>query len=739
MDMVIRIAWIALTACVISLVLTPLVRAFALRIGRIAAHREERWHRRPTALLGGVAVYAVTLSSVAFNGGLAASLSPLFVAATGIFVLGLIDDLVTLRPMTKLVGQLIAASFVVFMGLNVGWTQSLLADQLITILWFVALTNAFNLLDNMDGLCSGIALIASVTVLLVRFAAGPFTPGVDLGYLAGLIGALAGFLLYNWPPAKIFLGDSGSLFIGFSLAGLALLDRPHRSSLVSTIAVPTLIMLIPIFDTVLVTLVRRLSGRAVSRGGVDHSSHRLVAMGFSEATAVKILYALAAGSSLAALLTVRFYEGSTTIIGLLVISMILIGVHLARVAVYQDEDFSALRTGRYTPILVHFTYRRRVFEILLDFFLVTLAYYIAYQLRFDGETFSIYVDLFAQSLPIVLGLKMLSLHLAGVYQGVWKYFSLADIGRLVRGTLLGSGLSVIALVYLARFERYSRAVFIIDAMSLLLLLVGARLSFRLLDDIARRHRPDGERVLVYGAGDGGALLLRELFNNTKHRYRPIGFVDDDLRKQHRRIYRIPVLGTGRDLAALIETKRIEVVILSTELDDVRRAKVQTTCRQARVRLLGSSFRLWSIDGEPAEGAILRTVTVVGGHIEKTFVCRRRCSAARNRRSVSPFLKTSCVHSREEGAGVAGDPILSRTVGLSLSNCNLRCIERYVPERAATRRRLARASSCRWDGTRGPRPPRRRVERVAWQVLLKPDPTYLATPDTTSRTVGHIKL
>jgi UDP-GlcNAc:undecaprenyl-phosphate/decaprenyl-phosphate GlcNAc-1-phosphate transferase len=607
MDMLSRIALIGSVAFAFSLALTPIMRSIAVSIGRVAASSDERWHRRPTALLGGVAVYAVTFAAIALQGGLAALLSPMFVAASAMFALGLVDDLIVLRPMTKLVGQLIAASFVVFMGVTVGWTHSYLIDELLTIFWFVALTNAFNLLDNMDGLCSGIALIASIAVLLTRVVGGSFGSWPETVYLAGLIGALAGFLVYNWPPAKIFLGDSGSLFIGFSLAGLTLVDGPHRSSLLSTVAVPTLIMLIPIFDTVLVTFARPLSGRAVSRGGIDHSSHRLVAMGFSEATAVKILYALAGASSVAAVLTARYYEGSTTVIALLMLAMVLIGVHLARVRVYQDEDFSVLRKGRYTPILVNFTYRRRVFEVLLDFFLVTLAYYIAYQLRFEDEKFPIYVDLFTQSLPIVLGLKVLSLHAAGVYQGVWKYFSLADIGRLVRGTLLGSGLSVVALVYLQRFERYSRAVFIIDAMALLLLLVAARLSFRLLDEVARRHRPDGQRTLIYGAGDGGALLARELFNNTKHRYRPVGFIDDDVRKQHRRIYRIPVLGGGNDLAKVIEAKQIDVVIISTALDDVRRAKVQAACRDCGVKLFGSSFRLWSIGEDPAEPTKLRSL------------------------------------------------------------------------------------------------------------------------------------
>ena len=587
----------------LSALLTPVVRSIARATGRVAKPKADRWHRTPTALLGGIAVYVCTAIALLIVVGPAAFVRPVFFAATAMFVLGLVDDLIALRPMTKLGAQLIAASFVIYFGLTLGWTGSQPIDQLLTVLWLVGITNAFNLLDNMDGLCAGIALIATVT-LGFTFTLGTTTAlEAHLVYAAGLAGALAGFLIYNSAPASIFLGDSGSLFIGFSLAGLSLVGS-DRSSVVSTVAVPGLLLLIPIFDTVLVTLARKLSGRPVSQGGTDHASHRLVAIGFSERRAVLILYLLAATAGAASITVLRAYPASGVIVAALVlVAIVLVGVYLARVRVYQDKDFSALRNARYTPLLVHLTFRRRLFEVILDFVLISIAYYAAYRLRFEGGAFDLYTDLVAESLPIVLGLKMLGLQLAGVYGGVWKYFSLSDGGRILKGTLLGSGMSVLAMVYLYRFNEFSRAVFAIDAMLLLLLMTGARVSFRLIDEFANHSQRQGRRVLIYGAGDGGSLLVRELFNNRKHGYRPIGFIDDDPAKKRRTIHGLPVLGGPDAVEGLVAQRRCDLIIISTnKLDDIRRATLKRLCAQAGMPLLEASFRLDPVGSGSDEAA-----------------------------------------------------------------------------------------------------------------------------------------
>ena len=170
-------------------------------------------------------------------------------------------------------------------------------DGAITLLWLVGITNAVNLLDNMDGLAAGIAAIASVFLALILFGNGQTA---DALLLAVFGSALVGFLVYNANPASIFMGDCGSMFVGFFLAGTALLiplGGPPRGFL-TLIGVPVLILLIPIFDTSFVIVLRTLAGRSIAQGGRDHTSHRLVALGMSERHAVWMLYGFAAVSGL---------------------------------------------------------------------------------------------------------------------------------------------------------------------------------------------------------------------------------------------------------------------------------------------------------------------------------------------------------------------------------------------------------------------------------------------------------
>ena len=313
------------------------------------------------------------------------------------------------------------------------------------------------------------------------------------------------------------MGDGGSLFLGGSLAVLSLMGgRQTGTGVLSALAVPVFLLLIPIFDTTLVTFSRILSTRSASQGGRDHTSHRLVAMGFSESQAVLILWALAAAGGATAILGRYSHFSEALLLGpLLLIGLALLGIQLARVRVYDGEDFSLLLGRAYTPLLVEVTYKRRMFEIVLDLILTTFCYYAAYMIRFDRES-GLYHELFLQSLPIVIACQLLSFFVSGVYRGSWRYISLADLTTYAKAIALAVLSSVMVLVYVYRFEGYSRGVFVIDGMLLALLLVGSRLSFRVLGEAAGRHRL-GQAVLIYGAGDGGALLLRELRSNRRLR------------------------------------------------------------------------------------------------------------------------------------------------------------------------------------------------------------------------------
>ncbi len=562
----------------------------------VAQPKADRWHRAPTALLGGTAVYFATMP-VAAPLAIEAGHLGVLLGATAMFVVGIIDDFIHLKPATKLIAQIAAASLLLFLAEPAVFTGSRTLDALLSILWIVGLTNAFNLLDNMDGLCAGIGMIAALSFALTLL------PTASLGTAVlplALAGALLGFLVYNFNPATIFLGDGGSLFIGFVLAGLTVTahDPGQGKNLLTVIAVPVLILSIPILDTALVTVVRKLSGRSASQGGTDHLSHRLVALGFSERRAVLLLYALAIVAGTTAALVTTFGVGDVSLLAALVLlGLVLLGVALARVRVYKEGDYRALENRIYTPLLIDLTYRRRVFEVLLDFALVGLSYYGAYRLRYEGPEFAEHFPEFIDSLPIVIGAKVIAFWIGGVYRGFWRYVSLSDMGSYLRGVLLGQALALAAVYALYGAGTLSRSVFIIDMLILLVLLVGSRLSFRALGEFAVRHRKrTGRRVLIYGAGAGGALLLREILNNNRYNYVPIGFLDDDERLKGRKVHGYDVLGGLRELETLIFKSRIDAVLLSTgQLTADRETGLRRLCRESAMPLINLQIELQPLD------------------------------------------------------------------------------------------------------------------------------------------------
>ena len=285
----------------------------ANRRGWLAKPAEDRWHKKPTALFGGIAIYlgmAIPVLLTADFGAFEVTF-PLFagnsrvppfdlvilIGATAIWLLGLLDDIINIKPQTKLIGQILVASLVTFLGFRLQWFHSLTIDTVVTLFWIVGITNAFNLLDNMDGLCAGIGLVASFFLWALYADQSP-----EVARLALILaGSLAAFLIYNFNPASIFMGDSGSLTIGFVLSMLCLY-YPHTSTtnIFSPYAVPLLLVMVPILDTTLVSTIRILSGRKASTGGKDHTSHRLILMGFSEKRAVLFLYGAASVSGIAA-------------------------------------------------------------------------------------------------------------------------------------------------------------------------------------------------------------------------------------------------------------------------------------------------------------------------------------------------------------------------------------------------------------------------------------------------------
>jgi UDP-GlcNAc:undecaprenyl-phosphate GlcNAc-1-phosphate transferase len=573
------------TSLVLALILTPLVRYGARRLGVVAKPKTDRWHKKPTAMLGGVSIFLSVVLTYAIFIPHTTYGWRIILASAFLFLVGLVDDLIHIKPYQKLIGQIMSSAFVVYYGLSLPWTGSVLINMALSIFWLIGITNAINLLDNMDGLASGIAIIAAGFLALSFVSTGQFTEAIVLLVFAG---ALMGFLLYNSNPASIFMGDCGSMFVGFFLASSALVNVSggRSRSFLPVLAVPILILVIPIFDTTLVTVLRKLSGRAASQGGRDHTSHRLVALGMSERHAVWMLYGFAALSGLLAVVIQRVkVDVSLAAIAGFTILLTLLGVYLAGVKVYDEsEEEAALKEKPLYAFLVDVSYKRRIFEVLLDVILVILAYWSSYAIQFGPFSDSPAWQLFIRTLPVLVFVKMSTFLVLGVYRGLWRYTSIDDMIVFAKAVCLSSVGCVLAVLFVFRFQGFSRTVFVIDGVLMLLFLAGSRMAFRLFRQILpARGLQNGRRVLIYGAGDGGELLLRELLNNRELQLSPVGFLDDDPGKNGKVIHGLRVFGGNGDLASLCAQHEIdEVVISSLKMSAERVEEVVRLCSERQI-------------------------------------------------------------------------------------------------------------------------------------------------------------
>jgi UDP-GlcNAc:undecaprenyl-phosphate GlcNAc-1-phosphate transferase len=574
-----------------SALLTPVCRLVANRLGLIAKPQEDRWHRQPTALFGGVGIVITTLIA-----GVTTHPSPelwqLLGAGLLIAGFGLADDVLSLKASTKLIVEITIASMLIFFGYALDWTDSMVFDAMLTLFWIVGITNAFNLLDNMDGLCAGTALVAGAFLVIgLVTEAGPTAPAT---YLAAMLGATAGFLVYNFHPASIFMGDTGSLFLGLNVAAITLLANPEsagRSGPLSVVIAPVILLLVPILDTTLVTAMRLLSGRRPSQGGRDHTSHRLVTLGLSEPRAVVTLWLLAAAGGTISVLVQRQSQGLAGVLAVtFLLAMIIFGVYLARIRVYDETNLTGLRRETLTPLVANFMYKRRVVEVLLDLCLIPIAYYTAYRLRFEGNELGANYPLFIQSLPVVIAIQLLSLFLVGGYRGTWRFFGMMDAVVFAKGILLGTAGTQLTILYVYRFQSYSRAVFVIYAALLMLLLAGSRASFRLVSEFILRRLAVGRRCIIYGMNGMSLATIREAFGPNVV-LKIIGFIDDDPLHHRTRVGGYSVLGDGASLPAIIARGEVDCVVVNTPLADEKLRVLDLLCREHDVELVTPQLNL----------------------------------------------------------------------------------------------------------------------------------------------------
>ena len=510
-------------AFLLAVIITPLVRRMALAYGYVVYPTQDRWHQSPTPALGGVGIFFACVLPLLFVLP-SDDIMPWAIlgGASMVFVLGLLDDFLHIKPYSKLIGQIMATSFIVFHNVAFEISSIPLVGLVLTFLWIVGITNAFNLLDNMDGLSAGTATIVALCLAISGVMTGN---GLVTILAASVCGASFGFLIFNFYPAKIFMGDSGSLFLGFSLGALAIIGKgEYTTNIFFAILIPVLVLAVPIFDTIFVALLRVFNGRAISEGGRDHPSHRLVAFGLSERTAVLLFYGMSLFCGIVALLGLQSSMMYPSILAILIVIVLCyFGVFLSGIVTYGHKAENFVQSSHGFTLNLFLMHKRRLGEIIVDCILISSAFAGAFIIRFDGLPPE-YLPAIVQALPLLLALKLGLFFYFGLYRGLWRYVGMQDLLNILKAVTLGSLISVFLMVMVFRFEGYPRSVFVIDWMLLLLAVSGVRLLVKFLDEyFSTLTEQKGKRLLIVGAGDAGEIALRELKANFATRIHPRWF------------------------------------------------------------------------------------------------------------------------------------------------------------------------------------------------------------------------
>jgi UDP-GlcNAc:undecaprenyl-phosphate GlcNAc-1-phosphate transferase len=562
----------------------------------VAVPTGERWHERATPTFGGVGIFAGFVAGVLAAVAVGAiewssELAGILAGTALLFVAGLVDDLRSLSPLVKLGAQIAAAVIVLAAGLSVELVGNDVLAWGIGLLWLVGITNAFNLLDNMDGLAATLAAIACGYFAIDAVTEHENETVLVLSLALGL--ACAGFLPFNLRPgrtAHVFMGDSGSQVLGFGLAALALASSwTVAGTTTATILLPLLILAIPILDTTLVTLKRLAERRPVTQGGRDHSSHRLVYYGLSEAKAVLLLALVAAAIGATALAYNVLDNGRLTAVGVLLTFVLLVqfGSFLsdleerARSGATEGPEPTLWRALVFEP--------RRLVEVVVDFLVICGSFLAAYLLVVGGTGTEYERSVFLSALPILLATRYVFFVALGVYRRVWRFATARDVVAIAVGCAASAVVAYALLVALRPIGSFPAVeIYVVDAVLATLLVGASRLTLRLLPEL-RGHRLDRRRVLVVGAGAAGRGLARELREGQEARV--VGFLDDNPRVRRRRILGISVVGSLDEAERAIASTRADEVLVTIpgapqeRLDGVVRASESAgvPCRIVRRR------------------------------------------------------------------------------------------------------------------------------------------------------------
>lgn len=554
--------WLYLGILVVTLLISflggMLVRFVAQQKGWVAHPSPDRWHQTPTALHGGVSIFVsfatgLLLLMLGFRAGLIRidisesygdihfqyTILTILLGVVIIFLVGLVDDFVHLKPGVKLLGELLAVSIVIFFGVSFHLTPFPWVDILLSYLWFIGIVNAVNLLDNMDGVSSGVVIIGAIGVgLLGIFGYRDYPPASV--FIAGiLVFAAFGFWLHNKPPAKLFMGDSGSLVLGFVFAAITIpselnafyipdVDFSVWDKLLQLLTAITLAA-IPILDTTLVTITRLMRGQSPSVGGKDHSTHRLAQSGLTHWQTLKILYSVGAICAFVAVIMVVYPQFAFFVFGTAFLSMTIVAVYLASVRI----QVAPIKQEGWQQLITSIAYRLPLIKMVMDVVLIALSFHLAYLIRFDFKLESGLTLAMIESMPIVIIGCLISNFILRIYDFSWRSASSRDILNYAGTSGLGTILSLALVTLATSFGLgYSRGAFVLFAILYFVALTASRFSYRFIDDILLRIRlrqtDEGKIPLIlYGTGRNAMPLFDEIIHDTEQwsKYQVVGIVD----------------------------------------------------------------------------------------------------------------------------------------------------------------------------------------------------------------------
>ena len=560
-----EIALTLLSAFLVATALMPVAKAASFRFGIVAQPSSDRPHQKPTALLGGVAVLAGFVAAIGFVGVLTGqpphSIPWLLGFAVLMCVVGLLDDIIDLRPRHKLMLELAAISVLVWWGPQLDFFPYKTVNIALTIFWLVTATNAFNLIDGIDGLAAGVGIVAALSIATV---AGLHQHTGTMFAALSIAGALAGFLVFNFPPASVFMGDEGALAVGLVLGALSIQgSRFGEGSLPARLAMPLLALMVPLLDTVTVTVTRLARGNPISRRGLDHSHHRLTRLGMSSTSAAATLIGLQviAGACAIALSLVPGYDA--------VLLIPFMALFFALVALFlMDRSFDADAPGQieHLPpiarVILSFGYKRRFVELILDVALVAGAYFGAMLLRFDFDLSITQVAEMMTGLPWIVAIGCVSFLLSGVYRGIWRYTGLAESLRFALAAML-AGLAVRLASHILPIN-ISRATTVMFVLLLFNFLVATRWSFHVFQRIGRFLAHSARRLVIVGADARGAAAVQHLHSTIGASAELLGLLDDDSFKRGKLFHGYPVLGSLDDLDEIMARTPFDEILIAQE-------------------------------------------------------------------------------------------------------------------------------------------------------------------------------